>query len=612
MSMAKPSKPYAFTVGTIGMPDEVNADFDILYSKVGEIIDAFAAVPDINFKVSSMYSSLTAAVATIGSVRTRLYVDTDTSLTAHTVVPETLELVVTRAGTVAKGSFNLEVGGEFYAGKHKVFTGTGVATFTGKPQILRPDWWDAPGDGTTVCGTKFKEAFEATVKGNHILLLSGQYVVDEELLSSIKESRSHSWVIEGETSTSGVIAKIAGGAVGASKKLFKVVGDTSLHEPYGFAFRNFNIYGDVSCPYVDGIYVEHGHMWHAENCELNCNGRSVYIKGSIYSNLTNIRSWTSGATGGTGQPTQQLIYLYGDATYPVNDITIDNFKCSPANSIGLTCILSQNSGSNVGLSHRILNCTIEGGADVTGIYYDMPSSGNWEHIHIDKLHLEGVGVSSGYAIFLHSVRHGGLSEIRLGGSTGQIVRIENCIWVPIENSTLIDLVITADCIYCGPINCEVSNYTNLVTVPKQFVENTSVIGGRLENTYGTSTLAFSGVELQANSGGTWTGGTKTNLAYKIDNDILHLQVEIENSSVTVGAATTQLFFALPASLVPKFRAWGLCKVVNAGGVAALGYMEVTAPGYIVFYRDLTGTTNWSAASSNTSIYASISFPVTIS
>lgn len=86
------------------------------------------------------YSSLTTAVAAIGSTPTTLIIDNPTTLTGNTVIPTTLSLQFIYPGTVAGGGFTLILNGRLNAGLYQIFSGGGAVTFASGYEVY-PEWW---------------------------------------------------------------------------------------------------------------------------------------------------------------------------------------------------------------------------------------------------------------------------------------------------------------------------------------------------------------------------------------------------------------------------------------------------------------------------------------
>jgi hypothetical protein len=101
---------------------------------------------------SGLYSSLNAAISTIGSTPITLIISTPMNLTANATVPATLGIEVTANASITQtSSYTLIINGPFHA-DDQVFSGfsPGQVTFgAGFIDSVRPQWWGAKGDGTT-------------------------------------------------------------------------------------------------------------------------------------------------------------------------------------------------------------------------------------------------------------------------------------------------------------------------------------------------------------------------------------------------------------------------------------------------------------------------------
>jgi hypothetical protein len=129
--------------------------YDVVIKTAGGVTKATwenVAIQDVSTYIDNMenYASLNAAITAIGATPTRLLINSATSLTGNATVPATLEIVVTRAGSIALAGFSLAINGNFIAGRHQVFTGSGTVT---RLKDNMPEWWGAKSDGVWVSGT---------------------------------------------------------------------------------------------------------------------------------------------------------------------------------------------------------------------------------------------------------------------------------------------------------------------------------------------------------------------------------------------------------------------------------------------------------------------------
>lgn len=93
------------------------------------------------------YASLNAAVTSIGSTPTRLFINTATTVTGSLTIPSTLELEITKAGSINQGTYTITINGPFSAGQYQVFTGTGAITFN--MPVVNPNGWFPSGQVVT-------------------------------------------------------------------------------------------------------------------------------------------------------------------------------------------------------------------------------------------------------------------------------------------------------------------------------------------------------------------------------------------------------------------------------------------------------------------------------
>lgn len=124
------------------------------------------------------------------------------------------------------------------------------------------------------------------------------------------------------------------------------------------------------------------------------------------------------------------------------------------------------------------------------------------------------------------------------------------------------------------------------------------------------TPVFSAGDYTGNGSMTWTvdSGDVQTCSYILRGRILTMHVAILTSTVG-GTLNTSLRRAIPGGYVANEVINVPCRVLDAGtwltGVAAVG----TGGTVLAFLRDLTGATNWSAATNNTLVVAAISFKV---
>lgn len=75
--------------------------------------------------ISSYSNNLTTAISSIGSTKTVLVIDSAITLTGNVTVPETIDLKISRGGSIALGSYNLILNGNLDAGNYQIFSGNG-------------------------------------------------------------------------------------------------------------------------------------------------------------------------------------------------------------------------------------------------------------------------------------------------------------------------------------------------------------------------------------------------------------------------------------------------------------------------------------------------------
>lgn len=149
-------------------PQNVEYTLDNLEGQGSSILD---------FQLLSDYTTFHAALLSIGSTPTELWIDEDATLTANEVVPTTLKLrFISPANIITLGAFNLTINGPFEAGLYQTFsqTGVGVVTLgTGSVKEVCPVWFGAKGDGVADDTAAIQSALNQ--KG-HISISSGTYI----------------------------------------------------------------------------------------------------------------------------------------------------------------------------------------------------------------------------------------------------------------------------------------------------------------------------------------------------------------------------------------------------------------------------------------------------
>jgi len=113
-------------------------------------VDVFGS-PGSIISVGS-YSNLNTAVTSIGSTPTELWIDSAQTLTGNLTVPATLSIKVTSGGSINLNGHNATFAGDFDAGSHQVFSGSGTVTFPiGK--TVRLSWFASLAAAVTALGT---------------------------------------------------------------------------------------------------------------------------------------------------------------------------------------------------------------------------------------------------------------------------------------------------------------------------------------------------------------------------------------------------------------------------------------------------------------------------
>ncbi len=105
------------------------------------------SVPTIDH-IGNYGDSLNTAITTIGSTPTLLLINKTIVLTAHAIVPSTLQLWIPTTGSITLGAYNISIGGSIEASRSKIFNYTGAGVVTGLA-IAYPEWFGAKADNST-------------------------------------------------------------------------------------------------------------------------------------------------------------------------------------------------------------------------------------------------------------------------------------------------------------------------------------------------------------------------------------------------------------------------------------------------------------------------------
>lgn len=146
---------------------------------------ALSTLPQGQAKYLSDYASLAAAISTIGSTATTLYIaETPPQIDANVTVPANIGLVFLNdaAFSIATGVVvGITNGSILVAPPRAIFTGAGTISWVGSlPKTIYPEWFGAVGDGTTDDLAAFDAMIAAsphTANGEisqHILLSGGK------------------------------------------------------------------------------------------------------------------------------------------------------------------------------------------------------------------------------------------------------------------------------------------------------------------------------------------------------------------------------------------------------------------------------------------------------
>lgn len=123
-------------------------------------------------KLISEYSNdLPTAISSIGATKTVLVVDSAITLSASTTVPETINLNITRGGSITLGSYNLTINGNLEAGNYAIFSGAGRVIYGWRSSILNVLWRGAYNNYTNAATTT--SAIQATIDDAEASIIAG-------------------------------------------------------------------------------------------------------------------------------------------------------------------------------------------------------------------------------------------------------------------------------------------------------------------------------------------------------------------------------------------------------------------------------------------------------
>src|SRR5437764_4716916 len=107
------------------------------------------------------YSSLAAAIASIGSTEMMLIIPYAQSVSADLTIPANIRLWFTNGTINVASGKKLKVNGPITAGVRQIFTGTGGVKFGSANPIAFPEWFGAAADGATNDWAAIQKAINA-------------------------------------------------------------------------------------------------------------------------------------------------------------------------------------------------------------------------------------------------------------------------------------------------------------------------------------------------------------------------------------------------------------------------------------------------------------------
>jgi hypothetical protein len=224
------------------------------------------------------YSSLSSAIAAIGSSNKNLYIPAGTfAVSSSVTVPRNVTLEVAGGGllSVSSGAL-LTIQGGIKADDRRMFSGAGIVSFSGNYVLseVSAKWWGAMGDGSTDDTTTLQAAFVAATTSSpsalSVRVPAGNYIACNLFLGNSRVSGCPTTAIcgsparvHGEGAASVFGAKFtANSACGSAAGDFVVKANTF----YGFTLEDISINGgatstagsgasclDVSWKYYNGV-----------------------------------------------------------------------------------------------------------------------------------------------------------------------------------------------------------------------------------------------------------------------------------------------------------------------------------------------------------------------
>jgi len=296
----------------------------------------------------SNYASLAAAVTAIGASNKALYIDTECTLTANTNVPENIELVFARNGSIARAGFTLTLGREPNAGLFQIFTGAGSTVFTGKVTV-HTAWFTSDRTGATDQATELQDAANAAkthsmrastdnYEGSRLIIDPGSYLINTTLFwgensdtHSIRYIEGYGATIIGETDGTPIIDMT--GAMICDLRGFTLVGGSTTPPNIGVLearqvsgasagshfWNSVNIYGNFTlCAWYN--YASEANSYKNAWVEAQGTAEAVFINGdtnteSVTSAFTTIGS---GYYSNTDFQFEQFTMVYRNSTPPAD------------------------------------------------------------------------------------------------------------------------------------------------------------------------------------------------------------------------------------------------------------------------------------------------------
>ena len=126
----------------------------------------------------SEYSTLTAALSTLGAGLSELWVTQNVTVSSNTTIPTNVVVKIFRGAVVTVNSgVTLTLNGPLLAGLYQVFDGAGTVVLGNQAcPVVYPEWWGGAADNATDNATAFGKCVDMLASGGVVELQQGTYL----------------------------------------------------------------------------------------------------------------------------------------------------------------------------------------------------------------------------------------------------------------------------------------------------------------------------------------------------------------------------------------------------------------------------------------------------